>query len=109
LLPPGSEGETLRHSYKTTTEWTTLFNELESCVKALDPVPDRPLEVKLDFNPTLGLKTPAKVKMDIAKNRLWSDNLMPYIEPPKLTLLSNETDSLLMDFSRYTYIVSGSY
>ena len=93
LLPEGERGDTILASMRTTSEWTTLFETLERDIRAIKPDSILPPKVKLDFNPSLLLKTPAKPSTDRVTDRVWEDNLTPFIEPLKLPKMDSEDET----------------
>ena len=79
----------IRSVFKTQPEWKAYFSALEA--KQIDSIGleadalfKPPVVVKLDFDPSLTLKTPAKRLIDGYVERMWEMDLTPHIDVPKL-------------------------
>ena len=97
LITDLDERETIRSIAKTQPEWKSYFSKLEAFqADNLKLTPEDlfkpPVVVKLDFDPSLSLKTPAKRVVDGYVERMWETDLTPHIDVPKLPATSATTE-----------------
>mmetsp|Transcript_24659 Transcript_24659/g.35383 ORF Transcript_24659/g.35383 Transcript_24659/m.35383 type:complete len:205 (+) Transcript_24659:91-705(+) len=83
LIPDYERRESLKVEAKTQADWRSFFSGLERSDDADDFVDSKPsASIKLNFDPSLPLKTPAKRFIDGKVNRIWETELTPYIDVP---------------------------
>ena len=97
LIVDVDERERIRSAYRTQPEWKVYFGDLEAKLSEMiskDPneLFKPPVAVKLDFDPTLSLKTPAKRVIDGYVERIWETDLTPHIDVPKLPTTDTSTE-----------------
>ena len=92
LIANEEERASARASARTQPEWKAYFAALEAAeankFSTTDDYFKPPVAVKLDFDPSLSLKTPAKRLIDGYVERMWDMDLTPHIEVPKLPMTS---------------------
>jgi hypothetical protein len=99
LVTSEDQREILRSTTKTQAEWRTYFTNLERLQHEIardlfdEDVPAKTsVSVKLDFDPTLSLKTPAKRFVDGKVDRIWETELTPRLEVPSLPMFPSESN-----------------
>ena len=104
LVVSAEQREALRSESKTQAEWRSYFSNLERLQQVVardffdEDVAGKPsVSVRLDFDPTLGLKTPAKRYMDGKVERIWETELTPHLDVPDLPLAASESIKTFWD------------
>ena len=98
LITDIEERDNVKFAVKSQPEWRDYFSKLEARQTDMysslttEEYFKPPVAVKLDFDPSLSLKTPAKRLIDGYVERMWETELTPHIDVPKLPSNDGKTE-----------------